>query len=57
MNFYLNFYKDKPLYVITTAKKRDSNDWLDEAKSIGIKTLIVDSWNNIKNYRDVKDAF
>lgn len=55
--FYLNFYKDKPLYVITTAKKRDSNDWLDEAKSIGIETLIVDSWNNIKNYRDVKDAF
>lgn len=55
------------LYIITTAKKRDSLDWqkemayfalsVDPESSIqGIK-VVVDSWNNIKKYTEVKDAF
>jgi hypothetical protein len=42
------------LYVITTAKKRDSKDWEDDAKVLGIKIEVVDSWNNIKNYMHLK---
>jgi hypothetical protein len=44
------------LYVITTAKKRDSGDWEAEAKLFGVD-VVVDSWNNLMAYEDVKDAF
>ena len=57
----------KDLYVITTPRKRDELDWNREAAQFGISTdkettlqgaqLIVDSWNNIGKYKDVKDAF
>ena len=57
----LYFYKKKfqhlPLYVITTAKKRDEKDWVVEAGNVGIVDITVDSWNNIVKYRDVKHAF
>lgn len=48
--FYLKHFKDKPLYIITIAKKRDTNDWQDDCKELGIDNVIVDSWNNVKNY-------
>lgn len=56
------------LYVITTAKKRDSCEWLkemapfllvpadDETSWWGNK-VIVDSWNNIKKYENVKNSY
>lgn len=57
----------KDVYVITTAKKRDSLDWEEEAikfgisphadASIGSIKLTVDSWNNIEDYLDVSGAF
>lgn len=46
-----------PLYILTTAAKRDKMDWVKEAEKIGIKELTVDSWNNIKKYRDVSNGF
>lgn len=46
----------KSLYIITVPKKRDSLDWEKEAKLFGIKP-IVDSWNNIGKYKEVKDSF
>ena len=49
--------KKVPLYVITTARKRDSYDWEDEALIFYDVNPIVDSWNNIGKYTDVKNAF
>lgn len=51
-----------PLYIITTAHKRDSMEWDSEASRWGIPFLypnlifVVDSWNNIEKYVNVKDA-
>lgn len=47
----------RPLYIITTAMKRDKFDWGREAANFGIIPDKVDSWNNIQKYVDVKDAF
>lgn len=55
----------KPLYIITTARKRDTLEWEDEClpfllsskeEVIGPK-VVIDSWNNIGKYRDVENAF
>ena len=57
----------RDLYVITTAKKRDSLDWEGESAPFAISRtradsidgiqLRVDSWNNIVDYEDVEGAF
>lgn len=55
--FYKRNYSNRKLYVITTAKKRDTHDWEDSAKVVNVNIEIVDSWNSIKKLGDVKDAF
>lgn len=54
------------LYIITTAMKRDTMEWEKELAPFMIFThdekiyehkVIIDSWNSIKKYKDVKDAF
>ena len=57
----------KDLYVITTARKRDEKEWeLDMAPflitpetdlAVYDHKVVVDSWNNISKYKEVKDAF
>ena len=57
----------KDLYIITTARKRDTFEWEGELSHFLLSTheelnkydnkVIVDSWNNIQKYKDVKDAF
>ena len=56
----------RDLYIITTAKKRDSLEWDKECSkyllfrkggSLSGVNVVVDSWNNIKKYRDVVGAF
>jgi hypothetical protein len=57
----------RDLFIITTAKKRDSLDWEKEAIEFNIGPdrngsvegieMTVDSWNNLGRYIDVKDAF
>ena len=57
----------KDLYIITTARKRDTKEW--EADMVPFlrstnpeinlysNKITVDSWNNIKKYKDITDAF
>ena len=46
-----------PLYIITTARKRDSMDWEYESIPFYDVKPTVDSWNNIAKYKDVRNAF
>lgn len=46
------------IIALTTAKKRDSGEWFGDAMKMSLRQdLEVDSWNNIKKYEDVTDAF
>ena len=45
-----------PLYIITTARKRDTKDWEKEAAPFPF-SFCVDSWNNIQKYKDIRNAF
>lgn len=67
-NIYLPLkHTPKDLYIITTAKKRDSQDWEKEMRSFLLSThsdvcgysnkVVVDSWNNIKKYDKVTGSF
>ena len=57
----------KDLYIITTARKRDTLEWEGELSPFLLSTkpehnlyhnkVVVDSWNNIKKYAEVTDAF
>lgn len=66
LTYYVRNEKHRDVYVITTARKRDTHDWEMEAKEFGIfpereltshGQLVVDSWNNLSSYKEVKDAF
>lgn len=60
---YSPMKKPRDLYIITTARKRDTLDWEGEMVPFLIQTdlytnkVVIDSWNNIKKYIDVKNAF
>ena len=57
----------KDLYIITTARKRDTAEWegeltpfflsADPSVSRYHNTVVIDSWNNIKKYAEVRNAF
>lgn len=57
----------KDLYIITTARKRDTLEWEGELSHFLMSTdentnsyknrIVVDSWNNIKKYQNVCGAF
>lgn len=68
MDPYVPMKNPKDLYIITTAKKRDSLEWEQELLPFYLTTreeenkwyknkVVVDSWNNITKYINVKDAF
>ena len=56
---YSPMKKPKQLYIITTARKRDLLEWEGECLYFLLDKDIVkvDSWNNIKKYINIKDAF
>ena len=57
----------KDLYIITTARKRDTLEWEGELSPFLLSShsetnlysnkVTIDSWNNIKKYEGVTDAF
>lgn len=59
--------RPRDLYIISTAKKRDTLEWAREAADFGLSTnrsvdpggisVTIDSWNNISRYEHVKDGF
>lgn len=60
LTYYLKYEAPKKIYVITTAKKRDTLDWEKEAELLwegDTGVLTVDSWNNIGRYSEVTDGF
>ena len=65
---YIPMKKPKDLYIITTAMKRDSLEFEGELANFLISTnekknaihgnkVVIDSWNNIKKYTEVKNSF
>lgn len=64
---YIPMKNPKDLYIITTARKRDTLEWEGEFGPFLISTnedtnyydnkVVIDSWNNIKKYVGVTDAF
>lgn len=63
--YYELEHRERDVYIITTAKKRDSKDWEGEFARIGVGKepgaslhgiLHVDSWNNIAKYSGVTKA-
>ena len=69
----LLYYPPAPmpdLYIITTARKRDSAEWESDLAKFGLfdytegrrgnwqqNKVVIDSWNNIGKYAKVKQAF
>lgn len=71
-DIYSNEYKSLTLtpidlYIITTARKRDSKEWESELAPFHLSPyegvgeynskVVIDSWNNIAKYANVKNSF
>lgn len=59
--YWLEKHSDRPLVVITTAMKRDSLEWQKDLAAFGKNPVddevLIDSWNKIKYYIGITDAF
>lgn len=65
---YVAMTNPKDLYIITTAKKRNDNEWLkdlapflieegpEDQHSVYHHNVIIDSWNNIAKYENAEGA-
>lgn len=64
---YIPMKNPKDLYIITTARKRDTLEWEGELSPFLLSTnpevnyykntVVIDSWNNIKKYANITGAF
>ena len=64
---YVPMKNPKDLYIITPALKRDKVEWAPELALFGLSTdpetnyyknkVVIDSWNNIKKYTEIKGQF
>lgn len=52
---------NKALYIITTARKRDTKEWDAECERWPVQqsgvSIHIDSWNNVHKFEDVTDSF
>lgn len=67
-NKYTPMKHPQDLIIITTAKKRDSKEWLGELANFLLypdehgrtrfgNKIVIDSWNNIQKYKGAHDSF
>lgn len=66
-HLHVHMKNPRDLYIITTARKRDTLEWEGELTHFLLTTnpevayyknkVVVDSWNNIGKYKDVYGAF
>lgn len=66
---YVPMKNPKDLYIITTARKRDTLEWNQELIPFLMypfedpneryydNKIVIDSWNNIQKYQDIKGAY
>ena len=64
---YVKMKNPRDLYIITTARKRDTKEWEVELTPFLMTTnpevsmydhkVVIDSWNNIQKYKNVYGAF
>lgn len=64
---YIPMKNPKDLYIITTARKRDTGEWEEELVPFLLSSdpkrnryknkVVIDSWNRIKVYKNVTNAF
>ena len=64
---YIPMKNPKDLYIITPAVKRDKGEWIAELNLFRMNPdpeqnyydnkIVIDSWNNIKKYADIKDSY
>ena len=64
---YVRMKQPRDLYIITTAHKRDTCEWVGELSpflmspnpeaNLYSNKIVIDSWNNIKKYSNVYGAF
>ena len=64
---YVPMKNPKDLYIFTTASKRDKGEWNEELGLFRMSTdpklnyyknrIVVESWNNIKKFTDLKGVF
>lgn len=64
---YIPMKNPKDLYIITPAVKRDKNEWPGELALFRMSPdpetnyynnkIVIDSWNNIKKYVDIRGAY
>ena len=64
---YIPMRNPKDLYIITPAVKRDKGEWITELNLFRMSPdpkqnyydnkIVIDSWNNIKKYADIKSSY
>lgn len=64
---YIPMKNPKNLYIITPAVKRDKGEWITELALFRMNPdpdqnyynnkIVIDSWNNIKKYSDVRNSY